>query len=114
MAPSFSLLRFSAEPKSLSLVYHAVTLLPMLLQLLITEAPLTSARHRERLAELAFETLHVPALHVAATPTLALYGAGRTTGLVVEVGDGVTSATPIYEGEWGGRSSCCCRGRSCM
>lgn len=66
--------------------------------LLITEAPLTSARHRERLAELAFETLHVPALHVAATPTLALYGAGRTTGLVVEVGDGVTSATPIYEG----------------
>jgi actin-related protein len=66
--------------------------------MLITEAPMTSARHREQLAQLVFEKLRVPALHVAPCPTLALYGSGRTTGVVLDVGDTVMSATPIYEG----------------
>jgi actin-related protein len=68
--------------------------------MLITEAPMTSARHREQLAQLVFEKLRVPALHVAPCPTLALYGSGRTTGVVLDVGDTVMSATPIYEGVW--------------
>ena len=66
--------------------------------MLLTEAPLTSRAQREKLVRTWFETFRVPALHVAAAPTLACYGSGRTTALVVDVGDGVTSVTPVYEG----------------
>jgi centractin len=79
--------------------HKAVTLIfTSLVQVLITEAPFTPASQREALAQLMFERLRVPSLHFASTPTLALYGSGRTTGLVLDCGDGVTSATPIYEG----------------
>lgn len=64
---------------------------------LLTEAIHTPRAQRERAAEIMFEALHVPALYIGPTPVLALYGSGRTTGTVVEVGEGVTSVTPIYE-----------------
>ena len=43
-------------------------------------------RHRERAAELFFETFDVPALFVSAQAVLSLYASGRTTGLVLDVG----------------------------
>ena len=39
--------------------------------LLLTEAPLNAARHRERAAELLFESFNVPALHLAPQATRA-------------------------------------------
>jgi actin len=66
---------------------------------LITEAPLNPKRNREKMIELMFETFHVPSFYVAITPVLSLYSAGRTTGIVLEAGDGVTAIAPIYEGE---------------
>ena len=66
--------------------------------LLITEAPLTAKKQREKMAQIFFESLHVPALYITPSSPLALYASGRTTGLVLECGEGVTSATPIYEG----------------
>ncbi|KAH8045661.1 hypothetical protein JL721_12564 [Aureococcus anophagefferens] len=66
--------------------------------LLLTEAPLNAARHRERAAELLFESFNVPALHLAPQAILSLYASGRTTGLVLDVGDGVAHAVPVYEG----------------
>lgn len=44
------------------------------------------------------QSFNVPALYIAGEPTLALYASGRTTGLVLNSGDGVTHAVPIYEG----------------
>uniref|UniRef100_H2Y6D4 Uncharacterized protein n=1 Tax=Ciona savignyi TaxID=51511 RepID=H2Y6D4_CIOSA len=65
---------------------------------LLTEAPLNPRRNRERAAEIFFETFNVPAFFVSIQAVLSLYSAGKTTGLVLDSGDGVTHAVPIYEG----------------
>jgi centractin len=65
---------------------------------LLTEAALNPRRTREKAAEIYFETFNCPALFMSAQPLLALYASGRTTGVVLDVGDGVTMAVPVYEG----------------
>uniref|UniRef100_A0A8C0QL47 Actin n=1 Tax=Chelonoidis abingdonii TaxID=106734 RepID=A0A8C0QL47_CHEAB len=45
-----------------------------------------------------FEGFKVPAMYVAVQATLALYASARTTGIVMDSGDGVTHTVPIYEG----------------
>lgn len=45
-----------------------------------------------------FETFNVPALYVSMQAVLSLYATGRVTGVVLDSGDGVTHAVPIYEG----------------
>lgn len=50
------------------------------------------------MAEIFFEEFSVPGLYAAQQPNLSLYAFGKTTGLVVESGDGVTQCVPIYEG----------------
>lgn len=65
---------------------------------LLTEAPLNPRAHRERLAQIFFETFNVPAMFVSVQAVLSLYASGRTTGLVLDSGDGVTHAVPVYEG----------------
>jgi len=65
---------------------------------LLTEAPLNPRRNREKAAEIFFETFNVPALFISMQAVLSLYATGRTTGVVLDAGDGVTHAVPIYEG----------------
>lgn len=64
----------------------------------MTEAPLNPRRNREKSAEIFFETFNVPALFVSMQAVLSLYATGRVTGVVLDSGDGVTHAVPIYEG----------------
>lgn len=65
---------------------------------LITEAPLNPRQNREKMAQIMFEHLNVPALFVSMSPVLSLYASARTTGVVLDSGDGVTHAVPVYEG----------------
>ena len=64
----------------------------------IVEAPLNPRKNRERAAEIFFETFNVPALFISMQAVLSLYATGRTTGVVLDSGDGVTHSVPIYEG----------------
>ncbi|GFR41147.1 hypothetical protein Agub_g1811 [Astrephomene gubernaculifera] len=65
---------------------------------MLTEAPRNPKANREKATELLMESFQVPALYVALQAVLALYASGRTTGLVLDVGDGVAHAVPVYEG----------------
>ncbi|XP_055256395.1 beta-centractin isoform X2 [Moschus berezovskii] len=65
---------------------------------LLTEAPLNPSKNREKAAEVFFETFNVPALFISMQAVLSLYATGRTTGVVLDSGDGVTHAVPVYEG----------------
>jgi centractin len=64
----------------------------------LTEAPLNPRQNRDRVAEIFFETFRAPALFFAPPAVLSLYASGRTTGVVLDVGEGVTHAVPVYEG----------------
>eukprot|EP00634_Sargassococcus_sp_CCMP2135_P009528 CAMPEP_0198646422 /NCGR_PEP_ID=MMETSP1467-20131203/1891_1 /TAXON_ID=1462469 /ORGANISM="unid. sp., Strain CCMP2135" /LENGTH=408 /DNA_ID=CAMNT_0044381963 /DNA_START=5 /DNA_END=1231 /DNA_ORIENTATION=+ len=65
---------------------------------LLTEAPLNPKANRERMLEIMFDTFEVPAVYVQIQAVLALYASGRTTGLVLDCGDGVSHTVPVYQG----------------
>jgi len=67
-------------------------------KVLLTEAPRNPKANREKMTQLMFETFQCMGLYVAIQAVLSLYSNGRTTGMVVDSGDGVTHTVPVFEG----------------
>lgn len=65
---------------------------------LITCSPLTTSNARAQLARIMFRHFKVPSLCICNAAVLSLFSTGRTTGIVLEVGEGLAHAVPIYEG----------------
>merc|ERR1711972_838395 len=53
---------------------------------------------RQWVAEVMFEKMKVKSLAIFNTAVLSLFSTGRTRGLVVESGEGLTQAVPVFEG----------------
>jgi len=78
--------------------YNELRVDPIQYPVLLMEGPLNPKANRERMTQVMFETFNVPAMHIAIQAVLSLLGTGQSTGLVVQIGDGVSATVPIYEG----------------
>ena len=66
--------------------------------LLITQPIKNIKENKEKIAQIMFESFNIPGLYIADSTLLSLYAAGKFTGMIVDMGDGITQFSPIYEG----------------
>jgi len=53
---------------------------------------------KEKTAQIFFEALNVPGFYCFVNSLLSMYGSGRTTGVVLDSGEEITTVLPIQEG----------------
>jgi len=78
--------------------YSELQVAPEQHPILLTEPPLNPKTDREKMVEIMFETFSCPAVYIANQAALSLFASGRSTGIVIDSGDGVSYTVPIYEG----------------
>lgn len=66
--------------------------------ILLIESPKTAVADRREWAEIIFDAYRAPSLAIGNSSSCAIFAAGRTTGVVVECGAGLTSCVPVFEG----------------
>lgn len=66
--------------------------------MLFTEPPNNVRANREKLTELMFEKYQAPGIYLSVQGVLALYSTGSLTGCVLDCGEGLTRAVPVFDG----------------
>ena len=77
--------------------YNELRVAPEERGLLLTEQPFNPRANREKTTQIMFETFNIPFFHQCICPVLSLYASGRTTGLAIESGAGVSHVVPIFK-----------------
>ena len=76
---------------------NALKIAPEEHKVLITEASKNQKENRYKIAQIMFETYNIPGLYIANPTVLSLYGCGKFTGVVVDLGYGTSQIVPIYD-----------------
>jgi actin len=66
--------------------------------ILVIESVQSTADDRAQWAELLFDAFHVPSICISNSASLSIFASGRTTGVAVECGAGLTASVPVFEG----------------
>lgn len=64
----------------------------------LTESIHNSNKEREKIAEIMFEKFSIFNIHIEPQQVMSLYSTTKTSGLIIESGEGSTEIVPIYEG----------------
>jgi actin-related protein 2 len=67
-------------------------------KILLTEAPLNPIKNRAKMLEVMLEGFQFHQCSLAYQAILTLYAQGILTGVVVDIGDGVTHVCPVIDG----------------
>lgn len=73
---------------------------PQEYKIMLSEPPRNPKEKREEMIKMMFENeiFRVPKIYVSIQAVLSLFASGKTTGTVVDSGDGISHTVPIYEG----------------
>lgn len=66
--------------------------------IMFVESTRMKAADRAKWAQILFETYRSPSVCFGNSSSMCVFAAGRTTGLAVDCGAGITSVVPVYEG----------------
>jgi len=84
------------------IVFHATTnqlkISTETYPIIFAESPTNTKQRRLKLASMLFEEFKIIGLFFGVNSLLSLYSTGKTSGLVLDSGDGITNAVPMYEG----------------
>ncbi len=80
--------------------YNELRVAPEEHPILLTESASNPEKNKAKMTEIMFETFNTPALFIAMQPVLSLYASGRSSGIVMESGYGVTHTVPIIDGKY--------------
>lgn len=75
-----------------------VRLNPRKQKVLLIERAKSPRYQREKETEIMFETYEVSSFFIEQSSLLDLYASGRNSGIVIEIGEGVTTVCPFYDG----------------
>lgn len=64
----------------------------------MTDHPLNDQDNKIKIAKVVFESMKANSLSIMNSAVLSLFSTGRTTGVVIESGQGCTYSVPIIEG----------------
>jgi len=77
--------------------YNELRIAPEERSVLFSVPVFNPTANEQKISQIMFETFSVPACAGVLSPVLSLYASGRGTGVVVDIGEGMTQIVPLWE-----------------
>ena len=76
--------------------YNELRVTPEEHPVILNQPPLTPKAYSEKTIQIMMEAFNTPAVYICNSAQLSLYGAGRTTGIVLETGHNTSYTVPVF------------------